>query len=90
MTVVGLLLTGRTHQAWSWISVLLCYLCLLASFYVDKAAAQSEFSAMLAINCIIVRKGRTVKCIQYQSVCNLSSSCSSSVSVDLMVQLCKQ
>lgn len=90
MTVVGLLLSGRTRQGWSWISVLLCYLCLLASFSVDKAAAQSEFSAMFAINYnIIVRKGRTVKCIQYQSICNLSSSCSSCV-MELMVQLCKQ
>ena len=46
MTVVGLLLTGRTRRRWSWISVLLCYLCLLASFHVDKAAAQSEFNFM--------------------------------------------
>ena len=59
MTVVGLLLSGRTRQGWSWISVLLYYLCLLASFSVDKAAAQSEFSAMFAINYIIVRKGKT-------------------------------
>ena len=90
MTVVGLLLSGGARQGWSWISVLLCYLCLLASFSVDKAAAQSEFSAMLAINYInIVHKGRIVKCIQYQSVCNLSSSCSSRA-VELMVRLCKQ
>ena len=56
-----LILTGRTRRRWSWMSMLLSALSLLASFHVEKAAAQGEFAFGCTCIKIWTYKGKTMR-----------------------------